>query len=156
MQQRISRAFALVAVTCLTAVAAFAAVRVQFFTAECINDQLVASFKVTGLGKQPAANFTVAADAEVIVTCVNRGGNRPPGQIHTVEGVSATGRFRVRNGQTTGRLVTAELDPEDFQDECPPGFASTEVDVIAFNNVRLIGPNGAVLANLGTVECDEE
>ena len=43
MQQRIRTAFALVAVTCLTAVAAFAAVRVQFFTAECINDQLVSS-----------------------------------------------------------------------------------------------------------------
>ncbi len=148
-------AFALVGITCLTAVAAFAAVRVQFFTAQCINDQLVASFKVTGLGKQTAANFTVAADAEVIVTCVNNGGNRPPGQIHAVEGVSATGRFPVRNGQTTGRLVTAEIDPAIFQDECPPGFASTEVDVIAFHNVRLIGPNGQVLRTLGTVVCNE-
>ena len=148
-------AFALMGLTCLAAIAAFAAVKVQYFTAECINDQLIANFKVTGLGKQPSANFTITAEAEVVVTCVNRGGNRPPGQIHTVEGVSATGTFPVRNGQTTGRLVTAELDPEDFQDECPPGMAATEVDVIAFHNVTLTGPGG-VNVNIGTVECEDE
>ena len=138
MQQRINRAFAMVAVTCLTAVAAFAAVKVQFFTAECINDQLVSSFKVTGLGKQRTATFTVAADAVVEVTCINNGGNEPPGQIHTKTGVSATGTFPVRSGQTTGRLVTSEIDPAEFQDDCPPGFVATEVDVLAFENVRLV------------------
>jgi hypothetical protein len=153
MRNRFRMVAALAAVACLAATAAFAAVKLHYFTAQCVNDTLVADFKVTGLGKQPAAQFTVAAEAEVIVTCVNRGGNRPPGLIRTFTGVSATGEFPVRNGQTTGRLVTAALDPADFQHLCPPGMASTEVDVEAFHNVRLIGPDGTVLANIGTVVC---
>jgi hypothetical protein len=138
----------------LAAGAALAAIRVQSFTAKCVNGQLVSSFKVTGLGNQPTANFTVAADAVVDVQCINRGGNRPPGQFSTITGVSATGTFPVRNGQTTGSLTTDPLDPSQFDAECPPGFVSDEVDVVEFQNVRLIGPNGQVLASLGTIVCE--
>ena len=133
---------------------ALAAIRVQRFTAQCDDGQLVSNFKVTGLGNQPTASFTVAADAFVTVQCINRGGNEPPGQFQSITGVVATGTFPVRNGQTTGSLTTDALDPAQFDDQCPRGFESERVTVVEFRNVRLIGPNGQVLANLGTITCE--
>jgi len=153
--------FLLVMATLATGVA-LAAIRVQRFTAECINGQLVSNFKVTGLGNQPEANFILAADAFVTVQCINRGGNEPPGQFSSTTGVVAPGKFAVRNGQTTGRLVTEPIDPALFDAQCPKGFVSERVTVVEFRNVRLImpviGPDGqttqVVLANLGTIVCD--
>jgi hypothetical protein len=156
MQSRARVGLALCVLTCLTAGVASAAVVVHYFSAQCVNDQLVVDFKVSGLGQLRSAAFTVVAEAEVVVTCVNRGSKsqEPAGLIHTATDVAATRTFTVTQGQVTGRLVTVRLDPAQFQDECPPGMAATKVDVLAFHNVRLLDPSGNTIASVGTVECD--
>jgi hypothetical protein len=133
--------------------AAIAAITVHTFTVHCVNDALVAEFKVTGLGNVPSANFKLEAEAVLVVTCINRGGNKPPGQIRTISARAKTGTFPVRNGQTTGTLMIAKPSPSEFQHLCPNGFAATEVDVLEYRNIKLIGPSGQVLRTISVVRC---
>jgi hypothetical protein len=130
--------------------AAWAAVRVKSFTAQCQGDHLLASFDVSGLGNQNTANFEVRADAVVDVQCINKAGKEPPGQHFESIGVSGTGTFDVRNGRAIGQVATEDVTVSDVT--CPPGFAARRVTVVEFQNVELIY-RGEVIATLGKIRC---
>lgn len=133
--------------------AAFAAVTVHYFTAVCQNDNLVTTFKVSGLGNVPSVSFRVLADADVEVTMVNKGGNRPPGLVRTTSARNIGGTFPVRNGQTTGMLTITKAQAAEFQYLAPKGMAATEVNVLAYRNIRLIDASGRVLTTIPYVKC---
>src|SRR5687767_6533149 len=76
---------------------AVAALVLHSFTARTSNDSLIVSFSVSGLGNVTSAAFTVRADAEILVRCINNGGNVPPGQIRTISARAKTQTFAARN-----------------------------------------------------------
>jgi hypothetical protein len=130
---------------------AVAALVLHTFSARTTNDSLVVSFSVSGLGNVSSASFTVKADAEILVRCINNGGNVPPGQIRTVTARAKTQSFPARNGRTTGTITIAKPLASEFQSLCPPGFRAVSVDVLAYRNIQLIGPGGVVLKTIAFI-----
>jgi hypothetical protein len=92
------------------------------------------AFKEVGLGTgTTSVNITVTADATATYQCYNKAGNKPQGVPKTFgpTGVSGSGTFPVRNGQTTGTLVAGPLSQGTFS--CPPGQL-TFLDAVSYSN----------------------
>jgi hypothetical protein len=77
---------------------------------------LVFDFKQAGLGSFATADYTLTADYEAEVQCFNKAGNQPQGNPHhyTVENLSTSESFPVRNGAVTGQIVLAAPAIPDF------------------------------------------
>src|SRR5436190_8858074 len=92
------------------------------------------SFKEAGLGTgTTSVGITLTADATATYQCYNKAGNKPQGVPKTSgpSGVSGSGTFPVRNGQTTGTLVAGPLGPSGFT--CPPGQLRF-LDAVSYSN----------------------
>ena len=95
------------------------------------------SFKEVGLGTgTTSVGITVTADATATYQCYNKAGNKPQGVPKTFgpSGVSGSGTFPVRNGQTTGTLVAGPLGPSGFT--CPPGQLRF-LDAVSYSNTQV-------------------
>lgn len=93
------------------------------------------SFKEVGLGTgTTSVGITVTADATATYQCYNKAGNKPQGVPKTSgpSGVSGSGNFPVRNGQTTGTAVAGPLGPSGFS--CPSG-QRTFLDAVSYSNI---------------------
>jgi hypothetical protein len=137
----------LIAITgalCLVA-SAFAALKLHSSSATVTNDNLTVKFDVSGLGNVTSAQFTLKASQDVLVTCINRGGNQPPGHIRNITIRSVNGTFPAINGRTQGALTIYKPAASAYQYLCPNGFAAVKVDVLAYKNVQLVGPNGQII-----------
>jgi hypothetical protein len=82
---------------------------VQGPTFSVVDGAVQASGKIAGLGNQPV---TIVLDADVVVTCTNRGGNVPPGQTETVSGQITD--VRPEHGNVVFTVTTGEVS-----DPCP-------------------------------------
>jgi len=92
------------------------------------------SFKEVGLGTgTTSVTITLTADATATYQCYNKAGNKPEGVPKTSgpTGVSASGAFPVRNGQTTGTLSAGPLGPGTFS--CPSGQLLF-LDAVSYSN----------------------
>src|ERR1051325_11554708 len=72
------------------------------------------AFKEAGLGTgTTSVGITLTADATATYQCYNKAGNKPQGVPKTFgpSGVSGSGNFPVRKGQTTGTAVAGPLGP---------------------------------------------
>jgi hypothetical protein len=122
------------------------------FSATTSNDNLIVKFDVSGLGNVTSANFTVTASADIVIKCINNGGHQPPGLVRTISLRSISGSFPAVNGRTKGTLIIQKPAASEFQSLAPPGMVAVSVDVLAYNNVQLIGPNGQVIKTVATVK----
>jgi len=103
---------------------------------------LVATFKEAGLGTTvKTETITLSADASATYACINGGGNHPKAtNKETKSGpVSGSGKFPVRNGQTTGSISVGPPGPGDFS--CPSGQKLVLV-LVSYTNVTLTGLAG--------------
>jgi hypothetical protein len=83
-------------------------------TATQSGGTLTVKFKAAGLGNVETATFTLTGDATVSSRCYTKSGNKPQAanKRETFTGISNTGTFPVRNGQTTGTLsISAPAPP---------------------------------------------
>jgi len=94
-------------------------------------------FKEVGLGTGvDSVTITLTADATATYQCYNKAGNKPQGVPKTFgpSGVSGSGTFPVRNGQTTGTLVAGPLSPGTFT--CSSGQIRF-LDAVSYSNVHV-------------------
>jgi hypothetical protein len=108
--------------------------------ARCVGTNLEVSFKIAGLGNQPA---TVILDAESVTKqCVNPGGNIPPGQTEEIEPVA--GVFpATRRGTASGALVL------EAEGTCP----GRQRLLVTFEDVTLTLQNTGETLFLGNFTC---
>src|SRR5215831_11343257 len=95
------------------------------------------AFKAAALGTgTTSVGITLTADATATYQCYNKAGNKPQGVPKTFgpSGVSGSGTFPVRNGQTTGTLVAGPLGPSGFT--CPPGQLRF-LDAVSYSNTQV-------------------
>ena len=95
------------------------------------------AFKEAGLGTgTTSVGITVTADATATYQCYNKAGNKPQGVPKTFgpSGVSGSGTFPVRNGQTTGTAVAGPLSQGDFS--CPSGQLLF-LDAVSYSNIQV-------------------
>jgi hypothetical protein len=100
------------------------------------------SFKEVGLGTgTTSVTITVTADATATYQCYNKAGNKPQGVPKSVgpTGVSGSGNFAVRNGQTTGTLAAGPLGQGDFS--CPSGQLLF-LDAVSYSNIQVCDAAG--------------
>jgi hypothetical protein len=93
------------------------------------------SFKEVGLGTgTTSVGITATADATATYQCYNKAGNKPQGVPKTFgpSGVSGSGTFDVRNGQTTGTVSAGPLGPSGFS--CPSGQLLF-LDAVSYSNI---------------------
>ena len=111
---------------------------------------LVASFKIAGLGSVPSATITLSGQATATYVCINGGGQNPSAaNKETVTApVTVSGTFPVRNGQTTGSLTLTPPGPGSFQ--CPPG-QTLVLAMVTYQDVTVCF--GTLCASLGTSSC---
>ena len=107
------------------------------------------SFFDTGLGLATAGELsglgngdvliTMAADANVVSTCTNQGGNAAPGQNPapiTVIGSVSIREEEIKNGNTPFALATIAPDPEiPGAPDCPNPNWTESIDDLAFYHV---------------------
>src|SRR5262245_1899219 len=95
------------------------------------------SFKEAGLGTgTTSVAITLTADATATYQCYNKAGNKPQGVPKSVgpTGVSGSGDFPVRHGQTTGTLVAGPLSQGSFS--CPSGQLLF-LDAVTYSNTQV-------------------
>lgn len=95
------------------------------------------SFKEAGLGTgTTSVGITITADATATYQCYNKAGNKPQGVPKSFgpSGVSGSGNFPVRNGQTTGTLSAGPLGPSGFS--CPSGQLLF-LDAVSYSNIKV-------------------
>jgi hypothetical protein len=95
------------------------------------------AFKEAGLGTgTTSVGITLSADATATYQCYNKAGNKPQGVPKTFgpSGVSGSGTFPVRNGQTTGTLVAGPLGQGTFG--CPSGQLLF-LDAVSYSNTQV-------------------
>jgi hypothetical protein len=99
---------------------------------------LVFDFKQAGLGSFATADYTLTADYEAEVQCFNKAGNQPQGNPHhyTVENLSTSASFPVRNGSVTGQIV---LDAPETPDLCRKPHHPVVLSA-SFTNISLEAP----------------
>src|SRR5215467_9663590 len=93
------------------------------------------AFKEAGLGTgTTSVGITVTADATATYQCYNKAGNKPQGVPKTFgpSGVSGSGNFPVRHGNTTGTLVAGPLSAGSFS--CPSGQLRV-LDAVSYSNI---------------------
>jgi hypothetical protein len=93
------------------------------------------SFKEVGLGTgTTSVGITATADATATYQCYNKAGNKPQGVPKTFgpSGVSGSGNFSVRNGQTTGTVSAGPLSNGTFS--CPSGQLLF-LDAVSYSNI---------------------
>jgi hypothetical protein len=103
------------------------------------------SFKEAGLGTgTTSVGITLTADATATYQCYNKAGNKPQGVPKTSgpSGVSGSGNFPVRNGQTTGTLVAGPLGPGTFS--CPSG-QRLFLDAVSYSNTIVMDQFGNMI-----------
>ena len=98
-----------VMVTAALAAAPALATSPHFITASAARsgDNLVVSWKESGLGDNLNIDYTATATASRVDSCVNGGNKVPsdPKKTTTVAQVSANGTFSVKNGSVTASLT---------------------------------------------------
>jgi len=85
------------------------------------NENLVCTFKITGLGDNGRVNVECSADADATYGCINKGGKNPSAANKQEETgrVSAEGLFNSdKNGSVTGSLT---VSPPPTTLSCPSG-----------------------------------
>jgi hypothetical protein len=100
------------------------------------------AFKEVGLGTgTTSVNITLSADATATYQCYNKAGNKPQGVPKTFgpSAVTGSGTFPVRNGQTTGTLVTGPLSNDGFS--CPSGQLLF-LDAVSYSNTVVTDEGG--------------
>src|SRR5262245_44637092 len=100
------------------------------------------SFKEVGLGTGvTSVGITATADATATYQCYNKAGNKPQGVPKTFgpSGVSGSGTFDVRNGQTTGTVSAGPLGPSGFS--CPSGQLLF-LDAVSYSNIVIMDQFG--------------
>jgi hypothetical protein len=131
---------AVIATAALAAPAAFADSPHFLFADSSINTStgaLNVAFKEAGLGTGlTSVAITVTADATATYQCYNKAGNKPQGVPKSVgpSGVSGSGEFAVRHGQTTGTLAAGPLSQGDFS--CPSGQILF-LDAVSYSNIQV-------------------
>jgi hypothetical protein len=101
------------------------------------SGDLVASFKIAGLGDSETILVTLTADGTAQYACFNGGGKHPQAtNKETVSGpVEASGEFTSgKNGQVTGSLTASPPSEGDFS--CPPGQRLV-LTYVQYTNVSL-------------------
>jgi hypothetical protein len=115
------------------------------------DGDLTATFRATGLGNISTADFALTASgADATYQCYTRSGNPVNGvpKTSTVEGLTNTDTFPVRNGQTRGS-ITLEAPVASSDLNCT-GSQRARLLGVTFYNVVLTGPGGLEY-NFGTV-----
>jgi hypothetical protein len=97
-----------------------------------VDDSLVVSFKLAGLGDEPQVEVEVTATA----ACVNPGSNKP--KAANKQTVSAEGTFPVQNGKAEGTLTLSPV----FQPSCSPPMT------VEFSNVTITDLTSGVSRNI--------
>jgi hypothetical protein len=103
------------------------------------------AFKEAGLGTGTSSvGITLSADATATYQCYNKAGNKPQGVPKTVgpTGVTGSGTFPVRNGQTTGTLVAGPLSQGSFS--CPSGQLLF-LDAVSYSNTQVTDQFGTTI-----------
>ena len=103
------------------------------------------AFKEAGLGTgTTSVAITLTADATATYQCYNKAGNKPQGVPKTFgpSGVSGSGDFPVRHGNTTGTLVAGPLDPSGFS--CPSGQLLF-LDAVSYSNTQVTDAFGTTI-----------
>jgi hypothetical protein len=103
------------------------------------------AFKEAGLGTgTTSVGITLTADATATYQCYNKAGNKPQGVPKTSgpTGVSGSGTFPVRNGQTTGTLVAGPLSQGTFS--CPSGQLLF-LDAVSYSNTQVTDQFGTTI-----------
>src|SRR5262252_7641031 len=103
------------------------------------------SFKEAGLGTgTTSVGITVTADATATYQCYNKAGNKPQGVPKTFgpTGVSGSGNFPVRHGNTTGTLAAGPLSAGSFT--CPPGQLRF-LDAVSYSNTVVTDQFGTTI-----------
>ena len=103
------------------------------------------SFKEVGLGTgTTSVGITLTADATATYQCYNKAGNKPQGVPKTFgpSGVSGSGDFPVRHGQTTGTLVAGPLSQGSFS--CPSGQLLF-LDAVSYSNTFVTDQFGTTI-----------
>jgi hypothetical protein len=132
--------FASVCAGLLSATSAFADSPHFLFADNSISTStgaLNTSFKEVGLGTgTTSVGITLTADATATYQCYNKAGNKPQGVPKTFgpSGVSGSGNFPVRNGQTTGTLMAGPLSQGSFS--CPSGQLLF-LDAVTYSNTQV-------------------
>jgi hypothetical protein len=99
------------------------------------GNNLVVSWKESGLGDNLNIDYTASATATRVDSCVNGGQNVPsdPKKTTTQSPVSANGTFSVKNGTVNGSLT---LTPPATTLSCPPGQRATLIS-LTYTNVSI-------------------
>lgn len=95
------------------------------------------AFKEAGLGTgTTSVGNTLSASATATCQCYNKAGNKPQGVPKTFgpSGVTGSGNFPVRNGQTTGTLVAGPLSHGSCS--CPSGQILF-LDAVSYSNTQV-------------------
>jgi hypothetical protein len=103
------------------------------------------AFKEAGLGTgTTSVAITLTADATATYQCYNKAGNKPQGVPKSVgpTGVSGSGDFPVRHGQTTGTLVAGPLSQGSFS--CPSGQLLF-LDAVTYSNTQVTDQSGTTI-----------
>jgi hypothetical protein len=103
------------------------------------------AFKEAGLGTgTTSVAITLTADATATYQCYNKAGNKPQGVPKTFgpSGVSGSGDFPVRHGQTTGTLVAGPLSQGSFS--CPSGQLLF-LDAVSYSNTFVTDAFGTTI-----------
>jgi hypothetical protein len=103
------------------------------------------AFKEAGLGTgATSVAITLTADATATYQCYNKAGNKPQGVPKTFgpSGVSGSGDFPVRHGQTTGTLVAGPLSQGSFG--CPSGQLLF-LDAVSYSNTFVTDQFGTTI-----------
>jgi hypothetical protein len=99
---------------------------------------LAVSGELSGLGNGDVL-ITMAADADVVSTCTNQGGNAAPGQNPaplTVLGSVSIPEEEIKNGNTPFAVATIAPDPEiPGAPGCPNPNWTESIDDLAFYHV---------------------
>ena len=104
---------------------------------------LTVAFRATGLGNISTVDFTVTASgADATYQCYTKSGNPVNGvpKTSTVAGLTASGSFPVRNGQTRGTISLAAPTPSSDLNCTGKQFA--KLLSATYYDVVLTGPGG--------------
>jgi hypothetical protein len=153
--------YSLVAVLCLTgavaAGSASASGNAHFIKsasgASLSGQNLLCSFKETGLASGSVESVTCNATATTTYECVNGGGKNPSAsnKTTTVTNVSKTEPFTAaKNGNLVGSITLSPPTAAQLGFSCPPGQTTTFVGV-TYSNVSITdNTSGATLALPGS------
>ena len=97
-------------------------------TSSTDNNRLTVCGSIAGLGNQ---NVTITLSATADITCINRGGNPPPGLRQNVSGTVSN--LRVENGRVTFCVSTDRIE-----NPCPSPMRFTA----SFSNAQIIVSQG--------------